>query len=233
MQVHQIDDAAEDAAAAAATSVRKEKKERTAAERKALRRSLRAERRTERLARTNDSTEGLKATVLGGGAAHIINDANDEQAPTIDRLLQVHQIDDAAEDAAAAAATPIAAGEDGYLVSEGVAVDVEAGGFALPGVSVGGARDATLFENSGAPAQFDVDDDVSERWAKVFSTTNQAFYWRHDTTGEMTWDKPQGWVEPGLPVGWTEVPDMASGHSYYHNASTDSTQWKHPHGELP
>ena len=74
---------------------------------------------------------------------------------------------------------------------------------------------------------------TKERWAKVFSTTNQAFYWRHDTTGEMTWDKPQGWVEPGLPVGWTEVPDMASGHSYYHNASTDSTQWKRPHGELP
>ena len=141
--------------------------------------------------------------------------------------MLVHQIDNAAEDAAAAAATPIAAGEDGYLVSEGVAVDVEAGGFALPGVSVGGARDATLFENSGAPAQFDVDDDVSERWAKVFSTTNQAFYWRHDTTGEMTWDKPQGWVKPGLPVGWTEVPDT-SGHSYYVNGVTGETTWQCP-----
>jgi hypothetical protein len=122
----------------------------------------------------------------------------------------------------------LAAGEDDDLVSEGVAAGVEADGFALPGASVGGARDATLFENSGAPAQFDVDVDVSERWAKVFSTTNQAFYWRHDTTGEMTWDKPQGWVEPGLPVGWTEVPDRASGHSYYVNEATGEQTWQRP-----
>ena len=122
----------------------------------------------------------------------------------------------------------LAAGEDGYLVSEGVAVGVEADGFALPGHSVGGARDTTLFENSGAPAQFDVDDDVSVRWAKVFSTTNQAFYWRHDTTGEMSWDKPQGWVEPGLPVGWTKVPDRASGHSYYLNGATGEQTWQRP-----
>ena len=45
-----------------------------------------------------DATCPSVAHVIGGGAAHMINDANEEQAPAIDRLLQVDQIE-ADEDA--------------------------------------------------------------------------------------------------------------------------------------
>ena len=132
-------------------------------------------------------------------------------------------------------------GEEAYVVGEAMPVgtaDSTADGFALPGASVGGARDETVFVNSGAPPQFEtsrsvsqqfeMDDAVSKSWDKVFSTTNQAFYWRHKTSQETSWTKPDGWEEAPLPAGWAGTKDKASGHTFYVNALTGEQTWQRP-----
>ena len=150
---------------------------RPVAERKALRRSRRAERCTERLARTNDSTEGLKAVGTAAADGHIAHLRQQPQALDIataarqgvPRKRAAAQVADA--DAPRAAAHP-----------------------------------------QGLPSRLD----------QAVHADGRTYYCNQHTK-KTTWKEP---TLPAPPVGWKVHPDADHG-QYYHNASTDSTQWKH------
>lgn len=74
-------------------------------------------------------------------------------------------------------------------------------------------------------------------WAEIYDEGSQRYYYFKESTGEVTWDRPEdfdNFSSEDLPQNggsdWEELLDESSGKFYYINNSTGATQWEEPEG---
>ena len=71
-------------------------------------------------------------------------------------------------------------------------------------------------------------------WVKDFDNEQNAVFYRNKTTGEMSWEEPEGTsaTKEVLPKGWIKDFDTTKNCVYYYNELNDAVSWDPPPGTI-